>query len=57
MNPEYKVALEAFRNESKKFRQAWEEYRARTIGDQEFLDARRRFNQAVANMDAAESVA
>lgn len=53
-SPAYRRALDAFRSESAVFRKAQEDYRARRIGDAEFLAARKRFDNAQSAMDEAE---
>lgn len=50
----YNRALEVFRVESKWFREVTEKYRARLIGDEEFLAARRAFDLADKASDEAE---
>lgn len=52
---EYNAALEVFRKASATFSAAQDAYRARTIGDAEFLAARAEFKAADAVMDAAEA--
>jgi membrane-bound lytic murein transglycosylase B len=53
MTEEYRNALEDSREASKEFRVAQEQYRARTIGDAEFLAARAKYREAEALFDAA----
>ena len=51
---EYERAIKAFRAESRKFRQAQQDYRARKIHDREFLLAKSEFEAAAAIADHAE---
>lgn len=56
MHPEiaYNRALEAFRAESKRFREVTEKYRGQTICDIEYLTARVAFDTASKACDEAE---
>ena len=50
----YEEALAEFRSVSAKFREAQRAYRAKEIGDQEFLEAKRKFDEAGSKVDKAE---
>ncbi len=52
---EYKAALEVFRRESAAWREVQDNYRARKIGDDEFIAGMRKFRKANAEMDAVEA--
>lgn len=51
----YLIALEAWRIESARWRKAQEDYRARRIGDVQFLAAKAEFNAASAVLDHVEA--
>lgn len=51
----YDASLETFRAASRAFRTVTQEYRAKKIGDTEFLSAKATFEQAKAAADAAET--
>ena len=50
----YEEALAEFRSVSAKFSEAQRAYRAKEIGDQEFLEAKRKFDEAGSKVDKAE---
>jgi len=50
----YQTALKEWQVEAKKWGQARKAYRARTIGDTEFLKAKAEFEVAQAKLDAVE---
>ena len=52
---QYNRALDGFRAASREFRLAQEQYRAKKIGDSQFLAARAEFNAASSLMDYAEN--
>lgn len=54
LSKEYELAMENFRNVSAKFRQAQLDYRAKRIGDAEFLTARAAYDEAGRISDEAE---
>lgn len=51
----YDAALEVFRAASRAYREVTLAYRARTIGDDEYLAARRTFSEAQTAADVAEA--
>lgn len=53
MSEEYRIAYERSGEAIRKFRVAQQAYRAREIGDREFLAARRAYDAAMAGFDAA----
>lgn len=56
MSPEYTEALEASREATKKFGVVTQAYRNRVIGDAEFLEARRIYDQAQLDFDKAYDI-
>lgn len=53
MSKTYKAALEASRKAARVFMNAQDAYRARTIGDAEFLAAKAEYKKSEAAFDAA----
>lgn len=51
----YDASMDAFRAEAERYRQAAVAYRARTIGDEEFLKAKAALKSADEASDAAEA--
>jgi hypothetical protein len=53
MTAEYELALNAVREATAKFNAVTKAYRARTIGDDEFLAAKAKYNEAEKVFDVA----